>query len=389
VKRQIANGRRLLRQFWARRREFGTPAFWLKAARIGTRVAQSALWPTPILKKTLRAFEDRPWNLHIETTNACNADCVFCAYQYMERDKRVMKMPVFEKALSDYCEMGGGDLMLEVVVGDPILDPLFLDKIRAARARPEIASIETITNGVGIDRLGAETFVKSGISRVFISTAGFERESYEKIYRIKKYDQMRGNVLDLLRENEKAGRPVEITIGFRTNRPLKTVMEDPDFQEVKRYRPHLDFTFAFDDWGGKIQFAELPKGFIKREPPAQTETCKWYYDGPIVFLNGDVGLCGCRDVEAKSELIVGNLMQRSLHEIWISPEVKSLRDRFLTPQKPAICRSCTMYRSLDDLRSTEGLRKARLTRQRFHASPCHSPPVGGGSPRPHPLPVVR
>ncbi|MFT3767033.1 MAG: radical SAM protein [Minicystis sp.] len=378
---------RLARQFWNRRREFTHPEFWAKAGRIGARLAQTWAWPERLFRESIKSLEDRPWNLHIETTNACNADCVFCGYQYMERPKKVMTMEVYEAALAQYLDMGGGDLLLEVVVGDPILDPTFLKKIQLARSHPEIERIETITNGIAIHKIGAEKLIESGISKIFISTAGFERQSYEEIYRSKDYDRMRGNILDLLRANKKAGGPVEITIGFRTNRPLEAVMSDADFQEIKALDPAIDFGFAFDDWMGRIHFDELPVGFVKREPQPQTESCAWLYDGPIVFTNGDLGLCGCRDVEAKSELVVGNILDRSLHEIWTSAEVKSLRARFGTADKPDICRSCTMYRNLDNLRTFKGLERTRLTRSRLRASRCHAG-TASAAPRRRKLPIA-
>lgn len=363
---------RLARQFWARRRELTEPQFWAKAGRIGARLAQTWAFPERLFRDNIRVFEQRPWNLHLETTNACNADCVFCGYQYMERPKKVMSMEVFEIALAQYLDIGGGDLLLEVVVGDPVLDPTFLEKIRRARSHPEIARIETITNGIALHKIGAETLVESGISKIFVSTAGFDRKSYEELYRSKDYDKMRGNILDLLRANERAGKPVDVTIGFRTNRPFEVVMADPDFQEIRRLGPDIDFGFAFDDWMGRIAFDKLPPGFVKREAQPPTEACAWLYDGPIVFSNGDLGLCGCRDVEAKSELVVGNIRDKHLRDIWASAEVMDLRRRFSTPDKPDICRSCTMYRNLDNLRTWKGVERVRATRTRLRASRCSS-----------------
>jgi radical SAM protein with 4Fe4S-binding SPASM domain len=220
-----------------------------------------------------------------------------------------------------------------------------------------------------------------------ISTAGFDRDNYQEIYRSKQYDKMHNNVLDLLRANEKAGSPIEVTIGFRTNRRVDQVLSDADFQEVKRYKPKIDFTFSFSDWVGRIDFAELPEGFVRRKQPPQTETCVWLYDGPIVFATGDVGLCGCQDVEAKSELVVGNIQQQSLHEIWRSAKVSELRARFMTPRKPDICQNCTSYRNLDALRSFEGLERMRVTERRLRASPCAIPPLARGRSRRH-LPLV-
>jgi MoaA/NifB/PqqE/SkfB family radical SAM enzyme len=368
--RQVQNFKRYARQMWARRREFAEPQFWLKVARISRTVAQSELWPQPLLRKELEHFVQRPWNLHIEPTNACNADCVFCGYQYMERKKLILDMDVYKKALGDYVAIGGGDLMLEVVVGDPLLDPEFIEKVRLARAQPSIATIRTITNAIGLDRVGVHEFVTSGITKVLISTAGFDRQSYIELYRTKKYEKMRDNVLELVRTNRELGDPVEITIGFRTNRALKDVMADPDFQPIKAYDPKIDFTFAFCDWQGLIDVRTLQKGFVRREAPPKREPCAYLYDGPVVFSNGDVSLCGCQDFNASSELVVGNIMKSSLLELWQSARVAEIRRDFMT-KPPDLCQKCGFYRNLDTLRTVDGVRRAWLTHRRFKGSLCN------------------
>src|SRR4030042_5208084 len=68
-----------------------------------------------------KRLESSPGSLAIEPINICNANCIFCAYQYQKRPKQRMADRVFEKAIRDYVELGGGDLYLAVVVGDPLL----------------------------------------------------------------------------------------------------------------------------------------------------------------------------------------------------------------------------------------------------------------------------
>jgi MoaA/NifB/PqqE/SkfB family radical SAM enzyme len=358
--RSLTDVGKLAREIWKR------PDRWEKAARL----AQTWAWPERLFAESVQSFEDRPLRLRIETTNECNADCVFCGYQAMKRPKAIMSMEVYEAALTQYADLGGGDLLLEVIVGDPLLDPTFLEKVALARARPEIARIETTTNGLAVDRHGSARLVQSGIGAITLSTAGFDRESYAEIFRVGEYDKMRTNVLALLRANDRAGRPVEITLALRTHRPLAEVLKDPDFQEILAYEPRIDVDFALDDWMGKVDLDALPRGFVAADLVAKRESCAWLYDGPIVFANGDVGLCGCRDLEAQSELVVGNVREAPLYQIWRSPRVASLRARFATANKPDLCRSCTRYRNLDELRSPEGLRRARLTRARLAGSRC-------------------
>jgi len=49
-----------------------------------------------------------PSGLGIEVTNICNANCIFCAYQYRERRAQTMDQKLFERIIDQYIEGGGG-----------------------------------------------------------------------------------------------------------------------------------------------------------------------------------------------------------------------------------------------------------------------------------------
>ena len=49
-----------------------------------------------------------PSLLHIELTNICNANCIFCGYQYDKSKKGTMSPKLYTKLLKDYREIGGG-----------------------------------------------------------------------------------------------------------------------------------------------------------------------------------------------------------------------------------------------------------------------------------------
>jgi len=315
---------------------------------------------------SLSILEERPWNLHIEVTNRCNANCIFCAYKYQSRKKVVIDDSTYLKALNDYCDIGGGELMLEVVVGDPCLDSKLVEKIEEARRRPEISSIKTITNGIGLDRVGIEKLLKSGISCIQISTGPWQKELYEEIYKSQQYDKMKANVEQLLIKNQEFGSPVEIIIAFRTNMTMQETLRLPDYQKVKKLSHSVDFNTDFDTWRGRISKKDLLPGMQIRPPiKLKQEACYWLFDGPIVFSNGDVGMCGCRDFNADSELIIGNINDRTLLDIWQSEKVHELRTRFKDGKFPDICNECSGYADLTLYRTKMGAKRAQEIESRF------------------------
>ena len=198
------------------------------------------------LEKTLEAMALRPFELHLEFTNLCNANCIFCPYQFQERPTGFMSDQVFEKAVNDYVKINGGSVGLTPIVGDALIDPKFLTRVRHLRSLPQIDRIFLTTNAILLDKHGISEVLTSGLTSVMISTSGFEKESYKRIYRSPAYDRMKENVTHLVEENARLGSPVHISICLRTDRPLADVMRDPDFGRFSRITPRSILPGATD-----------------------------------------------------------------------------------------------------------------------------------------------
>jgi len=370
--------RRSVNFVWHRKGEMLSPIFWSTVWRVVKE--RFNFWEKVSekrFKSNLDVIETRPWNLHIELSNQCNANCIFCAYQYQTRPKEFMSEAVYQKSLDDYCSIGGGDLMLEVTVGDPGLDKKLIDRIKDARSRPEIASIETITNAIAFDHKRIIDLIHSGISKIQISTGPLDKELYEKIFRNKMYPKVLRNITTLLVENKNAGCPVEVKLAFRTNLTMAKTLLLPDYKTIKNLPHNVEFNTDWDSWTGEIKQEDLLKGMHLRPLTLlEKEPCIWLYDGPIIYSNGNVGVCGCRDFNANSELVVGNIMEKSLIDIWRSDAVRMLRSKFTSGEFPSICRKCTTYANLNYYRTAKGSDRARLTSERLakkgdYEGACH------------------
>ena len=319
-----------------------------KAARRLSRAARECYYSVLPNKAVLAAYEARPQYLTIETTNVCNANCTFCAYQYLERPKQVMTDQTYALALAQYFELGGGGLGVSTIVGDPLLDPRFVARIVQARSSPLIKEIGTTTNCLHLHKVGAEKLLTSGISSIMVSTTGFDAEMYHRIYRSTRYIQMRDNVLDLLRTNKRLGSPVKITISLRLDRPPAEVIAYPDFQEVKDLATAVDWNAYFDNWNGRIKQADLTGNMKLRSHKLLVlkpyVPCSQLYGGIGILADGTVTACACRDLEGKSDLVLGNINQLSLKEMWHGHYLKGLRDNWSSKRVvPDICADCTHY----------------------------------------------
>jgi radical SAM protein with 4Fe4S-binding SPASM domain len=288
-------------------------------------------------------------SLSIETTNICNANCVFCGYQYMQRKKEIMNDETFKKIISEFVETGGGNLNMTVIVGDPLIDPQFVERIRHARSFSSIKKISTITNGLNLHKVGIKNILLSGLDEILISMTGFDEAMFKRIYRSNtNFNQMKQNILELLRTNHELGKPVKISLSLRIDEPLNKVINYPGFKEIVALADSINSNYYYDSWGGRITPDNLPKNmkirptffnFLNKKNP-----CFMLYLGIGILVDGKATACPCRDLNGDSDLVIGNINKSSLYNIYNSEALEKLRNKWREGKYiPNICKDCNHY----------------------------------------------
>lgn len=268
----------------------------------------------------------------------------------MERTKTPLSMELFKKAVDDYAAMGATQLDFNVTIGDPLLDKLLLERARYARKYPQFKTIGFVTTLQWLHLFDLNEFFEAGFLWVSVSTILTGREKYKEFFGVDKYDQMIKNLETLLTENNRRGQPMYVGVDVKPNdQSPEEVMEHPDYQRIKKLATQQELDvhlrhrgYYVDDWIGTVK---LPS-YLKKRPlyPRFFRPCRLLYKGLMVYSNGNVGACSCRDFDASSELILGNLAQNSIPELWNSEKLAKLRSDWLHKNKvPDICRSCRHY----------------------------------------------
>lgn len=291
---------------------------------------------------------DKP-RVSIETTNICNAKCVFCANPIMKRQKEPLATEKFKKAVDEFISMGGTDIDFNVTIGDPLLDPMLLERARYVRSFPQVRQLGFVTTLQWLHRWKMDEFFESGLDWLSISITLSGREKYKEFFGVDKYDRTLKNLLMLIEENKKRGEKITYGICIKpTDEPIEQIINHPDFKLIDSLvEQDLVSTlqlegFYVDDWLGTVK---LP-AYLKKRPlyPRPFRPCQLLYSGLMIYSNGNVGACACRDFEASSELILGNVANQSLAEMWKGEKLASIRSDWLTKNRvPDICKSCRHY----------------------------------------------
>jgi len=77
----------------------------------------------------------------------------------------------------------------------------------------------------------------------------------------------------------------------------------------------------------------------------RTKAPCWMLYGELAILSdGTVALCGCQELEGNSDLVLGNVMDRSLSDLYKSERANMIRKNWLNGSNiPDICRNCRNY----------------------------------------------
>ena len=295
-----------------------------------------------------KILEHRFLGLGMEITNICNANCTFCAYRFQKKKKSVITSKNFEFIVDQYALSGGGPMTFTPTVGDPLVDPKIIEKIKYARSKKNISSILLYTNGILFDKFGFSNVLTSGLDRIAISTYVGSREGYIKYYQKDKYQKVINNIIEITKLNKNLNNPCEITLHLRVEKD-RTIWENtPEFKKIIENLPlhNISYLITYSTWSGKIDIDDLPVGCeidtpIEINKKIQKGPCFELYRKMHVLPNLDVGACVCIDLE--NEINIGSLKKNSLKEIWHGSKIKKFRSNWSKGLLPEVCKNCTRY----------------------------------------------
>ena len=310
-----------------------------------------------VLLKSIENGLPLPQTLHIEGTNICNAQCLFCAYTKMQRRKQTMPMEQFRRIVDEYLDLGGRRVSLTPIVGDPMVDPFLFERLDYLSSRAEVQSISFYTNAILMTPpVSARLVGYDEKLTVNVSWGGFKRLTYQRLMGVDRLDTVYENVAAFVEHKRRSASGVGLVVAVRCP-PSECVGRLWDSLLAFGHENLLGFTTVdeFDSWAGKVSAEQLlSAGLMPRDTPYKKGACELLLSKPVVLADGLVNACACRDVEA--ELIIGNLKESSFAELWAGQHIKGLIERHESGDFPDVCRRCTYYVSVYNRRKSSVLK---------------------------------
>jgi radical SAM protein with 4Fe4S-binding SPASM domain len=282
----------------------------------------------PVRRLLLATGRDRaprlPDIVQIESTNLCNAKCVFCPRDEMHRRQGVMDMDLFKKVVDECAALGITHVRVHNY-GEPFLDKQLVEKVRYAKNKG-IAEVGMISNGSLITEELARGMIDAGLDAINISVDASGKETFERTRVHLKYDDVIGNVRTLarLRAESARKRPKLILSFVRQN---NSADEQAFISEWSRIADKIHIT-DLHNWAGTLN-----TNSDVRYP------CYRMWLTFTVLWDGRVSLC-CADFDGRH--ILGDLRTSTIAQVWNSPAYRAVRRQHLQHGGPEICRSCDL-----------------------------------------------
>jgi radical SAM protein with 4Fe4S-binding SPASM domain len=284
----------------------------------------------PIRRLLLATGRDRapsmPEIVQIESTNICNAKCVFCPRDDMHRKQGIMSVELFRKIVDEAAELGITHIRMHNY-GEAFIDKRLVEKVRYAKDKG-IKEVGVISNGSLITEKVARGMIEAGLDAINISVDASGKEVFESTRIGLKYDKVIANIERLVRLRAESGmrRPKLILSFVRQNNST----DEQAF--IEHWRTIADKVHVTDlhNWAGTLNTESDVNYPCYR--PWLTFTVLW---------DGRVSLC-CADFDGK--IVLGNLNTSSIQEIWNAEPYRDARRQHLESGGPDICRSCDLPR---------------------------------------------
>lgn len=265
---------------------------------------------------------DRIYRIKIEASLGCNRDCKFCG---MTRKKSCLLKPeLFNFILN---KVPDTVKRIEFILhGEPTLNHNLIDYIKAIRDRRPKTQISVCSNGFRFlsEMYNPDYFFSlydAGVNLLQVDL--YDKVDWESFKKLIKENRTGINertikIKDLYSQN------INVFFSYRGNKNRELIY----VKEFERLNSGFTKQRRFHTFGGNVpvdlwkNYSDKYTDFSKFPLIGKGKTCTSLLKYIAIGANGDLYFC-CRD--ASHTLLLGNIKNTDLQELWISEDIQKLR----------------------------------------------------------------
>lgn len=266
----------------------------------------------------------------IEGTNKCNAECVTCSHKKMKRSQGIMDMDLYKKIV-DECSSLNVYSVHPYGFGEPLLDPLLVERIKYAKKK-SIPYVPIFSNWSVLTESKMVELINSGLDEIYVSYYGTNKQVYEKVRKNIDFDIVNNNIEKFLKIRNSMNKKKPVLNLFI----VKHKINEPDIRGVYKkwlYKVNDIFVWPASNWAGSMNSVQIRRSKI-------VFPCIALWDTVNIHWNGDVVLCS-QDYEGLLRL--GNMNNTNITSILKSKLIQEFRHKHITGKRSEIklCKECS------------------------------------------------
>jgi radical SAM protein with 4Fe4S-binding SPASM domain len=272
---------------------------------------------------------DFPIHIDIELIDACNLACIHC-FRNEEIARKMgitintgarFPLNIFKEIMDEGKAYGLKAINLGFS-GECLLRDDICELINIAY-ESGVLDIRLITNGILITHNLAERLLNSRLTFLSMSIDATTSKTYENLKGKDCFKQLEDNLTYLIQKKKESRKDFPLIRGSFYTSPEN---QDEFGPFLEKYQDNFDFIDCQD-------FKDLRN--VKKHKKGNS--CKMPFQRLAIFANGDVAPC-CSFFSKK--LIVGNITQSSVKEIWDSKIMKGIRKGLENKGPSKVCGEC-------------------------------------------------
>lgn len=282
-----------------------------------------------------------PLTLDLELVNKCNLRCTMCYGDHHKGTRYTLGLEEIQTSLREFVQAGGKSIQIGMG-SELLLHENVIDVLRIAREEG-VLDIWTFTNGILMDQAFYDALIKYRVARLNVSFDAATRETYLKVRGQDHFDLLEKNIDTLIEMKKRAGSKLPII-------RLTYVVQEQNLHEIDMFVERWKNKVGYIDFQRYVSYeglSDLPWGNQSIDAPPVPSPGSSYCPLPFnclnVWANGDVTPC-CFYFGAHG-LVLGNVKQASLMDIWTGEPLRKVREGLLSGNVNPSCATCIANRS--------------------------------------------
>lgn len=303
----------------------------------------SAKFDTPLIpdRKPLQNLLPlaKPLSLCIDACDICNFKCDFCFHKYRQSAGTALSRELFDKIVKDMEDFEEPFKTVHLYnLGEPLINSNIADFTRALKDRHVAEITQITTNGSLLTKQMSEDLVAAGLDRITFSIYGLDDATYKKFSSAQiSFNSLLDNIRYFYSVRGDCKVHVKITGDYFNEQQKK--------EFISLFKGMAD-TYYIDNavnlWPDLVTVKEQDQEHMygMLDTVENNRICPQPFYQMVIHSDGTVSPC-CTDYDKK--LIVGDIREKSLKEIWNGEQYQALRKCILQDdlKEGMLCRKCT------------------------------------------------